>query len=104
MGRVHEVAHDHFFLRDVVAEMVAVMDEISAAAEQGWFTAMQFRDRLENGRKVAIQILDFFDRHSVTLRRGDLRRLNRNRLDFFGNLSNAVTAAARVLSDAQRSL
>jgi selenocysteine-specific elongation factor len=104
MGKVHEVAHDHFFLREVVAEMIAVMAEISTAADNGWFTAMQFRDRLENGRKVAIQILDFFDRHSVTLRRGDLRRLNRNRLDFFGNLSNAVTAAQRVSSEAQSSL
>lgn len=90
MGKVHEVAHDHFFLREAVAEMVAVIAEISAAADKGWFTAMQFRDRLENGRKVAIQILDFFDRHSVTLRRGDLRRLNRSRLDFFGNLSNGM--------------
>jgi selenocysteine-specific elongation factor len=89
MGKVHEVAHDHFFLRETVAEMVAIIADISASAEGGWFTAMQFRDRVENGRKVAIQILDFFDHHSVTLRRGDLRRLNRSRLDFFGNLSNA---------------
>ena len=37
--------------------------------------------RLDNGRKVAIQILEFFDRHGVTLRRGDLRRINRHRLD-----------------------
>lgn len=96
MGKVHEVAHDHFFLREVVAEMVAVIAEISEAADKGWFTAMQFRDRLENGRKVAIQILDFFDRHSVTLRRGDMRRLNRNRLDLFGNLSNGVSDKADV--------
>ena len=43
----------------------------------------QFRDRLDNGRKVAIQILEFFDRHGVTLRRGDLRRVNPRRLDLF---------------------
>lgn len=101
MGRVHEVAHDHFFLRQALAEMIAITAEIGAAADQGWFTAMQFRDRLENGRKVAIQILDFFDRHSVTLRRGDLRRLSRSRLDFFGNLPNAVPTASLVQSDAQ---
>lgn len=90
MGKVHEVAQDHFYLREVVVEMVAVMAEISTSADKPWFTAMQLRDRLENGRKVAIQILDFFDRHSVTLRRGDLRRLNRSRLDFFANLSNGT--------------
>ena len=49
----------------------------------GQFTAAQFRDRLDNGRKVAIQILEFFDRHGVTLRRGDLRRINKHRLDLF---------------------
>ncbi len=47
------------------------------------FIAAQFRDRLDNGRKVAIQILEFFDRHGVTMRRGDLRRINQHRLDLF---------------------
>jgi len=84
MGKVDEVAHDHFFLRPTVAEMTAIAAEIAAAAPQGQFTAAQFRDRLDNGRKVAIQILEFFDRHGVTLRRGDLRRINRHRLDLFG--------------------
>ncbi|CDM62043.1 selenocysteine-specific translation elongation factor (plasmid) [Rhizobium favelukesii] len=90
MGKAHEVAQDHFFLREAVAEMVAIIAEISSGAEGGWFTAMQFRDRVENGRKVAIQILDFFDRHRVTLRRGDLRRVDQNRLDLFGNMSNSI--------------
>ena len=30
MGRVHEVAHDHFFLRDTVGEMVAIAAELDA--------------------------------------------------------------------------
>ncbi len=38
---------------------------------------------MDNGRKVAILILEFFDRHGVTLRRGDLRRVNPRRLDLF---------------------
>ena len=84
MGRVDEVAHDNFFLRGTVQEMATILDDISAQAEGGAFTAAQFRDRVQNGRKVAIQILDFFDRHGVTLRRGDLRRVNRHRLDLFG--------------------
>ena len=37
----------------------------------------------EGGERNAIQVLDFFDRHGVTLRRGDLRRLNKHRLDLF---------------------
>lgn len=91
IGKVHEVAHDHFFLRSTVAEMVAIIVEISTASNEGWFTAAQFRDRVENGRKVAIQILDFFDHHSITLRRGDLRRVNRNRLDLFADRTDGVT-------------
>jgi len=84
MGRVDEVAHDHFFLRATVREMTAIIADLTERAPDGAFTAAQFRDRVENGRKVAIQILEFFDRHGVTLRKGDLRRVNRHRLDLFG--------------------
>ena len=83
IGRVHEVAHDHFFRRGTVAEMVEILRELAGVAEDGQFSATQLRDRLDNGRKVAIQILEFFDRHGVTLRCGDLRRINKHRLDLF---------------------
>jgi selenocysteine-specific elongation factor len=84
LGWTDEVAHDHFFLRQTVQEMVAIVADVAAHAEDGVFTAAQFRDRVDNGRKVAIQILDFFDRHGVTLNRDDLRRVNKHRLDLFG--------------------
>ena len=84
MGWADEIAHDHFFLRSAVQEMIAILAEEAGRAAGGAFTAAQFRDRVANGRKVAIQALDFFDRHGVTLRQGDLRRVNRHRLDLFG--------------------
>jgi selenocysteine-specific elongation factor len=84
MGWVDELAHDHFFLRSTVHEMVTIVAEVAAEEGGSAFAAAQFRDRMANGRKVAIQILEFFDRHGVTLRRGDLRRINRSRLDLFG--------------------
>lgn len=83
MGRVDEVAHDHFFLRPVVAEMVEVLRMLGGERLKDEFTAARFRDEVQSGRKVAIQILEFFDRHGVTLRRGDLRRINPFRLDLF---------------------
>jgi selenocysteine-specific elongation factor len=83
MGWADEVAHDHFFLRPTVHEMVTIVDTIATHSDGGTFTAAQFRDRLANGRKVAIQILEFFDRHAVTLRQGDQRRINKHRLDLF---------------------
>ncbi len=84
MGWADEIAQDHFFLRATVREMIGLCMEEAGRAPGGAFTAAQFRDRVDNGRKVAIQILEFLDRHGVTLRKGDLRRLNSHRLDLFG--------------------
>lgn len=93
LGRADEIAHDHFFLRPTVREMVAIAADVQAKAETGWFNAAEFRDRLDNGRKVAIQILEFFDRNGVTLRKGDMRRLNQHRLDLFGSIVHASATA-----------
>ncbi len=72
-GDLVEVAHDHFFLRTTVAEMANIARGLSDGGTT--FSAADFRDRLDNGRKVAIQILEFFDRHGLTRRDGDLRRV-----------------------------
>ena len=82
-GRLDQIAHDHFFARATTLEMIAIIRELGAQAPDGWFSAPSFRDRVQNGRKVAIQILDFFDRLGLTLRRGDLRRVNPHRIDMF---------------------
>ena len=82
-GDIEEVAHDHFFTRTSMESMAAIAIDIAEKAPAGRFTAADFRDRLHNGRKVAIQILEFFDRHGFTIRRGDLRRINPARIDGF---------------------
>jgi len=64
--------------------MVAIAADIAAADAAGTLTAAQFRDRLANGRKVAIQVLEFFDRAGVTVRTGDERRVRGERLGMFG--------------------
>jgi selenocysteine-specific elongation factor len=79
VGRVVEVAPDQYFLRPVVAEMIGVAHGLGQD-----FTAAQFRDKLDNGRKVAILILEFFDRHGITIRRGDMRRTVPQKLEQFG--------------------
>lgn len=79
LGRVIEVAPDQYFLRPVVAEMVAIANAFGRE-----FSAAEFRDQLDNGRKVAILILEFFDRHGVTVRRGDLRRAVPQKLQQYG--------------------
>lgn len=65
-------------------EIVGIVDALSTDARDGWFSAAQLRDRLDNGRKIAIQILENFDRQGLTIRRGDLRRINPQKLDLFG--------------------
>ena len=87
-GEVDEVALDHFFLRRTVAEMVAIAARLSDPAGT-LFNAASFRDHLGEGshnagRKVAIQVLEFLDRHGVTVRRGDERFVNRRRAGLFG--------------------
>jgi selenocysteine-specific elongation factor len=88
LGLVIEVAEDHFFLRETMGEMVDLAADIATQSANGEIAAAQFRDRLEShtenvGRKVAIQVLEFLDRAGVTLRRGDLRRINQQRRDHF---------------------
>jgi selenocysteine-specific elongation factor len=85
LGRVVEVAPDQFFLRPVVAEMIAIAHGLGDD-----FTAAQFRDRLDNGRKLAILILEFFDRHGITARRGDLRRTVLQKLGQYGPVPSSA--------------
>ncbi len=83
IGQVVEVATDHFFLRETMSEMAAIAAE--AVDADGLLTAAAFRDRLDNGRKVAIQILEYFDKAGVTVRTGDVRRIRPDRLRLFGD-------------------
>jgi selenocysteine-specific elongation factor len=93
MGWADEVAHDHFFLRSTVREMVGIAADLTPAAGNAGFSAAEFRDRMANGRKVAIHVLEFFDRRGVTLRRNDRRRINPARLDLFGVLTETCDGA-----------
>ena len=87
-GDIEEVAPDHFFLRTTVAEMVAIGQRLSDP--QGTlFNAAAFRDHLGEGsqnagRKVAIQVLEFLDRHGITVRRGDARFVDHRRARRYG--------------------
>lgn len=82
MGRIVEVAPDQFFLSETIAEMLDIAASIADEGKQ--LTVAEFRDRLANGRKVAIQVLEFFDRAGVTVRSGDGRRIRDDRRGMFG--------------------
>ena len=95
MGRLIEVAPDQFFLSETVAELAAIASEMANAGSAGTLTAAAFRDRLANGRKVAILILEFFDRAGVTVRVGDERRVRADRSDLFGVATQASKVSHR---------
>ena len=59
-GDVAQVAHDHFFLTTAVAELADIAG--SVAERHGAARAAEFRDEIATGRKLAIQILEFFDK------------------------------------------
>jgi selenocysteine-specific elongation factor len=84
MGKLIEVAPDHFFPREAVVGLVRAAHSVAAKAPGGQFNAGAYRDAIGTGRKLAILILEFFDRAGVTQRQGDLRRVRADRLDAFG--------------------
>ncbi len=73
LGEVYRVAHDHYFLPDTVQRLAHAATEVAQA--DGVARAAAFRDRIGVGRKVAIQILEFFDRVGYTRRIGDDHRI-----------------------------
>ena len=97
VGYLVEVAPDHFFLRETVAEMAAIAAALAQDDPSGQVIAAAFRDRLDNGRKVAIQILEYFDRAGLTARVGDARGLRADRLGMFGPVAEdaGTTAPAK---------
>lgn len=81
LGDVYQLRHDHFFLTDRVAELADVIRELNANAPAG-AQAADFRDRIGCGRKLAVAILEFFDRVGFTRRIGDGHKVIRDDMLF----------------------
>ena len=75
MGEVYRVAHDHYFMPQAVERLAAIVRDIAADQPDGKITAALFRDKIGTGRKLAIQILEFFDAGAITRRAGDAHHL-----------------------------
>ena len=82
LGEAYPVAHDHYFTAAAVADLarrVAVLD-----GRHGMVRAAALRDEIGGGRKVAIHILEFFDRIGDTRRVRDTHRLRGSPEQFGG--------------------
>jgi selenocysteine-specific elongation factor len=80
MGRVSEVSQDEFLTHPVIVDIIEIIGELSRTRPDGAFSAAEFRDALAVGRNVAIRILEYFDRQGLTVRQGDVRRVDQRRL------------------------
>ncbi|HEJ7010305.1 TPA: SelB C-terminal domain-containing protein, partial [Serratia marcescens] len=81
LGHVTAVVVDRYYLSRRIEQFAALIRELDA--ERGGANAADFRDRLGVGRKLAIQVLEFFDRSGFTRRKGNEHLLRDGGL--FGN-------------------
>jgi selenocysteine-specific elongation factor len=66
IGEAYPVAHDHYFTASTVADLAQRVAALNA--RNGFARAATLRDEIGGGRKVAIHILEFFDRIGYTRR------------------------------------
>ncbi|MGA9033505.1 MAG: SelB C-terminal domain-containing protein, partial [Sulfuricaulis sp.] len=69
LGDTYEVMRDRFFTREAITELARIVSEL--AMENGAVTASEFRDHIGTGRKLAIRILEYFDKTGFSRRVGD---------------------------------
>ncbi|QLR71143.1 selenocysteine-specific translation elongation factor [Citrobacter freundii] len=68
-GIITAIVKDRYYLNDRIVAFANMIRELDL--ERGSTCAADFRDRLNVGRKLAIQILEYFDRIGFTRRRGN---------------------------------
>ena len=73
LGKTYPVAHDHYFTAAAVEGLAGYIRDIQE--REGCVTAARFRDAIGGGRKLAIHILEFFDRVGYTRRVKDTHLL-----------------------------
>ena len=66
IGLAYPVAHDHYFTADAVVDLAQRVAQLNI--RDGMARAASLRDEIGGGRKVAIHILEFFDRIGYTRR------------------------------------
>lgn len=69
LGYITAIVKDRYYRQDRIIEFADLIRALDP--ERGATTAGDFRDRLGVGRKLAIQILEYFDRIGFTRRRGN---------------------------------
>lgn len=69
MGLVTAIVRDRYYSSEQIEQFAALI--LRYCSEKGAISAADFRNELAVGRKLAIQILEFFDKSGFTRRKGD---------------------------------
>ncbi|MDF0604253.1 selenocysteine-specific translation elongation factor [Neisseriaceae bacterium TC5R-5] len=69
LGHVQAVVPDRYYSHHAVQAMAAMVREL--CQQQGYAEVAAFRNQMACGRKLAVQILEYFDRSGFTRRLGD---------------------------------
>ncbi|ORM74770.1 selenocysteinyl-tRNA-specific translation elongation factor SelB [Pantoea wallisii] len=78
LGHITAIVRDRYYRSDQIQIFADLIRQ--RAAQGGSTSAADFRNQLGTGRKVAVQILEFFDRSGFTRRRGNDHLLRDDRL------------------------
>ncbi|WP_213703197.1 SelB domain-containing protein, partial [Klebsiella aerogenes] len=68
-GMITAIVKDRYYRNDRIVEFAQLIRRLDL--QRGSTCAADFRDTLNIGRKLAIQILEYFDRIGFTRRRGN---------------------------------
>lgn len=69
---LHQIAKDHFYTHFAVQKLKDILIEMDGFES---IRASEFRDKVQTGRKIAVQILEYFDAIGFTRRVGNFHRV-----------------------------
>lgn len=72
-GLVHRISKTRYLTQPMLDKLVNIARETAGRSEDGAFDARAFRDSSGIGRNMTIEVLEYFDRLGLTVRRGDKR-------------------------------
>ena len=76
-GLLAHITGNRFFTLSRLRALALIAEKVANNADEGAFTAAQYRDASGIGRNVTIELLEYFDRVGLTHRLGNVRKLRR---------------------------
>lgn len=83
LGLAHRIARTRFFLPEAVERLARVAERLAADRPDGYVEAAAYRDHSGIGRRVSVEMLEFFDRMGLTIRLQKGRKLIRSTSQIF---------------------